>query len=216
MEKSYNFSTIRYADLESIVDIRLASDEKHEYKFDEWFNFDYTLSVEEEEFLKKLIKRHHRRLSVYSEEKLKVKFIGVILNEINFENDTIQDWYEPTFGGFVNGVELKGFVDFMVATGTDVPKNPYFFIQEFKPSIPDRHPEPQLLAEMLVAIEKNKKTIFYGGYIIGRTWIFVILEKIGENQFEYFVSEAFDSLKINDLKQIYIILQAVKHKYCQD
>jgi hypothetical protein len=44
----------------------------------------------------------------------------------------------------------------------------------------------------------------------------VILEKIGENQFEYFVSKSFDSLDLDDLKQIYIILQAVKHKYCKD
>ncbi|TAG40164.1 MAG: hypothetical protein EAZ31_08635, partial [Cytophagia bacterium] len=93
---------------------------------------------------------------------------------------------------------------------------PYFFIQEFKPSIPDKDPEVQLLAEMLVTIEKNKTNILRGGYIIGQIWKFVILEKIGENQYQYFVSKIFDSLDLEDLTQIYIILQAVKHKYCKD
>ena len=69
---------------------------------------------------------------------------------------------------------------------------------------------------MLIAIEKNEATVLRGGYIIGQLWKFVIVEKIAENSYEYFVSEAFDSLKINDLKQIYVNLQAVKLKYCQD
>ncbi len=55
-----------------------------------------------------------------------------------------------------------------------------------------------------------------GGYIIGRNWFFVVLEKVGENKFEYAVSKQFDSLDLPDLKQIYVILQAVKHKYCKD
>jgi hypothetical protein len=118
--------------------------------------------------------------------------------------------------GIVNGVEIEGFVDIMIATGTKSPRRPYFFIQEFKPSIPDRDPEVQLLAEMLVTIEKNKTTIMRGGYIIGQLWKFVIVEKIAENNFEYFVSKSFDSLDLPDLKQIYVILQAVKHKYCRD
>jgi hypothetical protein len=216
METSYSFSTVRLADLESIVELSLADDQKHKTKFDEWFGFSYKFSSSEGAFLKRIIQKHHRRLTSYSEEKLKVKFIGAILNQVDFENEPIQDWYEPSFSGQVNQAQLKGFVDFMVATGTDVPKKPYFFIQEFKPSIPDQHPEPQLLAEMLVAIEKNQTTVFRGGYIIGQFWKFVMLEKIAENQFEYFVSEAFDSLKLPDLKKIYIILQAVKHRYCKD
>ncbi len=128
----------------------------------------------------------------------------------------VTDWYDGSLSGMVNGVEIKGFADFMVATGFDEAQKPYFFIQEFKPSVPDRNPEVQLLAELLVAVEKNKTILMRGGYIIGQYWKFVILEKIGENQFEYFVSKSFDSLDLPDLKQIYVILQAVKHKYCQD
>jgi len=213
MEKSYNFSTIRFSDLQKIVAIRPKRDIS---KFEEWFSFEYFMDEEESSFLDNLIERHILLLPSYQEEDLKMKFLSPILNKVNFYSENFHDWYEPAFGGFVNGVEIKGFVNYMVATGVKTPEKPYFFIQEFKPTQADKDVEDQLLAEMLVGIEKNEITIFRGGYIIGQLWKFVILEKIAENQFHYFVSKAFDSLDLEDLKQIYVILQAVKHKYCQD
>lgn len=150
------------------------------------------------------------------EEDLKMKFLSPILNQVDFLTDKFHDWYDANLSGIVNGVEIKGFAGIMIASGTRSPRKPYFFIQEFKPSMPDRTPEVQLLAELLVTIEKNKTTLVRGAYIIGQYWKFVILEKIGENDFQYFVSSSFDSLDIADLKQIYVILQAVKAKYCQD
>ncbi len=211
--KSYNFSTIKYIDLEDIVNLRVVDNDP---KFDDWFSTPYTLSELENDSLAVLIKKHKTRLSAYMEEDLKMKFLSPILNMVEFMTETQSDWYDAMLSGTVNGVEIKGFVDIMIAKGTQSPRKPYFFIQEFKPSSPDKNPEVQLLAEMLVTIEKNKTNIMRGGYIIGQNWKFVILEKIGENQFEYFVSKSFDSLDLPDLKQIYVILQAVKHKYCRD
>ncbi len=211
--KSYNFSTIKYSQLEEIANIR---PELTKNQFKEWFSYAYKLSRKESLFLKELIDRHITLLNFYMEEDLKMKFLSPIFNQVNFTTDRFHDWYDGSLSGMVNGVEIKGFADFMVATGIDQAKKPYFFIQEFKPSVPDRNPEVQLLAELLIAIEKNKTNIMRGGYIIGQYWKFMILEKIGNNQFEYFVSKSFDSLDLQDLKQIYVILQAVKHKYCQD
>ena len=211
--KSYNFSTIKYSTLEEIVAIR---QQRSYSKFDEWFAYDYLVSETESNFFENLIDRHITLLNFYMEEDLKMKFLSPIFNQVNFTTDKFHEWYDGSLSGIVNGIEFKGFADFMVATGIDEAKKPYFFIQEFKPSSPDKNPEVQLLAEMLVTIEKNKTNIMRGGYIIGRNWFFVILEKTGENQFEYSVSKQFDSLDLPDLKQIYVILQAVKHKYCQD
>jgi hypothetical protein len=211
--KSYNFSTIKFSDLEDLVTII----PKLNYpKFDEWFSYAYIISEAESNILEKLINKHILYLPSYMEEDLKMKFLSPILNQVDFLTEKFHDWYDAALAGMVNGVEIKGFVDIMIAAGTKSPRKPYFFIQEFKPSIPDKDPEVQLLAEMLVTIEKNKTNIMRGGYIIGRNWSFVILEKTGENQFEYAVSKQFDSLDLPDLKQIYVILQAVKHKYCQD
>jgi len=211
--KSYNFSTIKFSDLEEIVSIKVVDDDA---KFDEWFETSYNLDDTEILFFKNLIQKNKTRVAFYMEENLKAKFIIPILNLVDFVFEPVSDWYDAALSGTLNGVEFKGFTDFMVASGTENPHKPYFFIQEFKPSVPDRDPRVQLLAEMLVATEKNKTNIMRGGYIIGQFWKFVILEKIAENQFHYFVSKAFDSLDLEDLKQIYVVLQAVKHKYCQD
>ncbi len=211
--KSYNFSTIKFSQLEEIVNLKTIDNDQ---KFDDWFGTAYDLSDDEIMFLTKLIKKHKTRMAAYMEEDLKMKFLSPILNLVEFMTETQNDWYDVALSGIVNGVEIKGFVDIMIAEGTKTPRKPYFFIQEFKPSIPDKDPETQLLAEMLVTIEKNQTNIMRGGYIIGQLWKFVILEKIAENKFQYFVSPAFDALKLPDLKQIYVILQAVKHKYCQD
>ncbi len=211
--KSYNFSNIKFSDLENIVQIKPMY---NPLVFNDWFSFTYKLSRKESTFLKELIAKHIKLLNFYLEEDLKAKFLIPILNQVDFMTDDFHDWYDGALAGIVNGVEIKGFTDYMVATGISQAKKPYFFIQEFKPSTPDKNPEIQLLAEMLVTIEKNQTNIMRGGYIIGQYWKFVILEKVQENVFEYFVSSSFDALDLADLKKIYIILQAVKHKYCKD
>ncbi len=211
--KSYNFSNIKFSDLEEIVDIKVVDNDA---KFDEWFETTYDLDDIEILFFKNLIQKNKTRIAFYMEENLRAKFIIPILNLVDFVFESVSDWYDTALSGTLNGVEFKGFTDFMVASGTENPRKPYFFIQEFKPSIPDKDPRVQLLAELLVATEKNKTAIMRGGYIVGRIWFFVILEKLAENKFEYVISKSFDSLDLEDLKQIYIILQAVKHKYCQD
>ena len=211
--KPYSFSNIKFSDLEEIVNIKVVDNDA---KFDEWFETPYNVDDTEVLFFKNLIKKNKTRLAFYMEENLKAKFIIPILNLVDFVFEPVSDWYDTTLSGTLNGVEFKGFTDFMVASGTESPRKPYFFIQEFKPSVPDKDPRIQLLAELLVAVEENKTTIMRGGYIIGRIWFFVILEKIAENKFEYFVSKSFDSLDLEDLQKIYVILQAVKHKYCKD
>jgi hypothetical protein len=45
---------------------------------------------------------------------------------------------------------------------------------------------------------------------VGAIWNFVILEKLGKDRYQYFVSENFDSSKIGDLKGIYRNLVFVK------
>jgi len=115
----------------------------------------------------------------------------------------------------INGVEFSGKTDFMIAFGVREPQKPYFFIQEFKQTKHSVDANDQLLAEMLAAIELNKATLIRGAFIVGAIWRFMILEKIAENSYQYFISKALDSLDFDGLKQIYICLQAVKQKYCE-
>ena len=63
---------------------------------------------------------------------------------------------------------------------------------------------------MIAGLEISKVQSFRGAYIIGAIWNFVILEKIGEDRYKYYVSLNFDSTKIEDLKGIYKNLMFIK------
>ncbi|MEA3228198.1 MAG: hypothetical protein U9P38_03900, partial [Campylobacterota bacterium] len=86
------------------------------------------------------------------------------------------------------------------------------FIQEFKKSEEYGNPRPQLLAELISAVELNDWKTIRGAYIVGAIWNFVILEKLGVERYQYFVSINFDSTKIDDLKDIYKNLLFVKEE----
>ena len=156
--------------------------------------------------MQNLIKKNKLFLSAYNEEQLKVKFIVPVLNKVDFFFNNIKDWYEYWLSATVNNVLFRGKTDFMIAKGIKTPVKPYFFIQEFKQSKSTADPEDQLLAAMLAAIELNNVNTLSGCYIIGKTWNFVILEKLEtilknkkkKARYEYFVHEGLNCLKIND------------------
>ncbi len=210
--ESYNFSQITFQILRKITNIELGEEEN---KFDEWFGYNYKLNNEEENFLQNIIKKEKIYLHLYNEELLKARFLHPLLNMVDFRTKNFRDWYAYPISAVVNGYKLSGLPDFMVATGLEFPEKPYFFIQEFKKQLTNSDPLRQLLSEMAVAISYNKVKETQGAYNIGQFWKFVILTKLDESKYQYYESQSLDCLKINDLKQIYQNLQAVKHKYCK-
>ena len=213
-KKLYIFSDISYEILKkkilNIVQVR------NENIFHDWFNFDCKIDKSNEKFLTNLIVNNKYNIDFYSEFQLQLYFIIPLLHKIYFYGNNYREWFQEEISAVINNNKLKGVLDFMVASGTDEPEKPYFFIQEFKKSAPiPKHPRGQLLAQMACAIEKNKTINMRGAYNIGKYWNFVVLEKISPSKYQYHESESFDVLKINDLKKIFKILKAVKHKYCK-
>ncbi len=208
-EKIIKFREIKIDDLKKIVEINKIINYE---KFSNWFSFDYKITEEENNFLRKIISDNELYLSYYSEQKLSMKFIANILNKIDFNFKDIFEWYGDEIKFNLNGFTLKGRPDFFLAKGIENPKKPFFFLQEYKKSLNSTgNPENQVLAAMLVAINLNNSKKILGGFIIGRFWQFMILEKNKKNNYEYFVSQALDSLKFIDMKQIYINLKAIKY-----
>lgn len=214
MKKRLSFSKVTFDELNKIVSLTGIPD-IYDTKFQAWFTYPYNLIQANISLLEQLLIQHKLYISTYSEEELKAKLIIPILNAVNFMYGDIKDWYERPLKAVINGVEISGYVDIMVATGIKQPQQPYFFIQEFKKSKITVDPEDQLLAELLVAIEITQTPIMRGAYIIGKTWNFVILEKLSTNHYQYYISRVFDNTWLEDLKQIYINLQAVKYLYCK-
>ncbi|HHB93274.1 MAG TPA: hypothetical protein ENK59_08710 [Thioploca sp.] len=208
---TYQYSKIRDVDLRKLFDI-----EKKLSKniFDNWFNYDICLTTDIVVYLQELIEQNSGLIDDYNEEDLKIYLISPLLNKINFmlKNEEIRGFYELPMKYATDKFILNGTVDFVVSKGLFQSKIPYFFIQEFKRSEEYGNPRPQLLAELISAVELNDWKFIKGAYIIGGNWNFVILEKLNVGQYQYFISQNFDSTKINDLKLIYKNLLFVKNE----
>lgn len=207
----YNFGKIKIKDLENLFELKIIFEEEY---FNNWFNSDITLTDEDILFLKTLLEQEKNLLRHYNEEDLKIHFISPMLNRINFKSyeKEVRDFYEEFLTYETNEFILKGITDFLVAKGLKSPKSPYFFIQEFKKSAGYSDPEPQLLAELISAVELNQFNDMKGAFIIGENWVFVILNRLTKHKYHYSLSRTFNSSNINDLQSIYKNLLVVKHE----
>jgi len=149
-------------------------------------------------------------VEMWNEDELKMMFIALLLAEINFNNLPHYKVFTQRYFSFqTEHVEANGKVEWLVATGKQTPKKPFFFLQEFKPEKNSGNdPLGQLLIAMLDAqfLNQTPEKPVYGCYMIGRFWFFVVL--LGK---QYSVSSAFDATQIDDLSQIIGILEKVKH-----
>jgi hypothetical protein len=208
---TYSYSKIKDSDLRELFSIKEQIDKSI---FDSWFNNSIVLEPTTIEFLEKLLEEESIFIKKYNEEDLKVNFITPILRRVNFKmiDREIRDFYEASLCYKTDRFILKGTPDFFVSKGLFYSEEPYFFIQEFKKSRYSLDPEPQLLAELISGVEINNFSSMRGAYIVGEIWNFVILQKIEVDRYEYFVSQNFDSTKINDLRDIYRNLLFVKEE----
>jgi len=208
----YSYSKIGFSELKEMFNIKISLE--HKGIFNEWFQSEIEINEDDTNFLKELIRKNGALLKTYKEEDLKIKFISKILSKVDFfsyENN-FMDFYEENITYETEEFILTGTTDFLVSKGLRYSEKPYFFIQEFKRNKGAKDPEPQLVAELISGLELNNWKTIKGAFIIGSIWNFVILEKLGENKYQYFISENFDSSKIGDLIEIYKNLLFVKQE----
>jgi hypothetical protein len=207
----YQYGKIRESDLDNLVAIERSLD-KSIFKF--WFDYECPIDANTEALFVTLIQENEPLIDSYSEEDLKVNFIVPLLNKVHFKSfeNNIRDFYELPLRYETNDFIFTGTTDFVVSSGLLKSKTPYFFIQEFKRSEEYGNPRPQLVAELISAVELNQWNLIKGAYIIGAMWHFVLLKKLGNNQYRYFVSQNFDSMRLDDLKSIYNHLLFIKNE----
>ncbi|MEM1324346.1 MAG: hypothetical protein AAGI23_00250 [Bacteroidota bacterium] len=150
-----------------------------------------------------------KNVETWNEDELKMLFISPFLLEFDFNNPPIYRVFTQRFMKLqTERVESSGRVEWMVATGKQRPRQPFFFLQEYKPEkTSGNDPLGQLLISMVDAQAKNenKQQVLYGCYIIGRMWFFVLLQ--GK---EYGVSRAYDATQEDDMKEMVVILKKVE------
>jgi hypothetical protein len=179
----------------------------------EWLQSKEKISEEDKTIVARLQKRLKRFADAWNEEDLKAFFVIPLIDLVNFyEDDKYRIFLEATIGAKLKDIhnqeiELRGRVEFLVATGEQDPRTPFFFLNEYKPQLKSqKDPKGQLLIAMLTAQAKNEAyhLPIYGLYTIGRFWFFVVLD--GK---EYAVSQAYDANK-DDIWQIVAILKKAK------
>lgn len=207
----YQYSKIRERDLKKLFNIEK---KLNPAMFNAWFEHNSCLTVEIADYLQSLIEQNNGLIEDYNEEDLKIYLISPLLNKINFilKDKEVRGFYELPMNYATEQFVLTGTADFVVSKGLFQSKKPYFFIQEFKRSEEYGNPRPQLLAELVSAVELNNGTFMKGAYVIGGSWHFAILEKLKTGCYHYFISQNFDSTKLEDLKLIYQHLLAVKNE----
>ena len=177
---------------------------------DNWLDVSGTLTVGQQEILSeaqlemKLVGRD------WNEEELKMNFVALVffVAKLNVPKQ-IRVFYERKLNGIVDDIPISVKVDGMLATPTNAnrPRNPYFFLQEFKRSLGDDHdPEGQMLAAMILAQELNQDgKPLYVCWLQGKNWNFTTLVNR-----DYCVSKQFDATDMVDLQQIVFILRKLK------
>ena len=175
-----------------------------------WLHATGELTDMQDQLLTTIYKKSLDRIGGWNEEELKMKLISILFFIADLEEDgKIATFYERTLNEVVGNYTIHVVCDCLVASplGLTTPKNPYFFLQEFKRQKGDSNdPEGQMLAAMLAAQHLNNdgKPIF-GSWLTGSIWIFTVLE--GNN---YYFSNAFDATDKQDLLQIVFILRKLK------
>jgi hypothetical protein len=132
-----------------------------------------------------------------------LKFIGPFLRAVNLKSKYYRIFTKRPISALINGQKINEIVGFVLAKGEAAPKQPYFFVHEYKQEQKGAgDPVAQLLVEMLAAQVQNKATMpVYGRYVMSRFWFFVAL--LGQ---EYAVSNASD----DDVWAIFGILREAK------
>lgn len=143
----------------------------------------------------------------WNEEELKMQFISMIIFLIRCD-DPIRTYYDREISTEIEGIYISSKVDMMFSKGVgELIGTPYFFLHEYKREKKySGDPVGQMLGGMLIGQAKNNNgKPIYGCYVQGRFWFFSVL--IGN---QYVISDAYDSVDIEELKQIISILRKMK------
>lgn len=171
-----------------------------------WLEGPAELSDFERQTLKELQENLSLNVHDWNERELAYHFIGPLFTFIRFTTDTFNLFAERQFSGIVDGIEMAGRPDGMIASGFREPEMPYFCFQEYKKELdPEGDPAAQALAAMLTAQELNAhKAPVYGCYVNGSFWYFMVLQERN-----YCISKPYVATD-EDVYDIFRILKVLK------
>ena len=179
-----------------------------------WLEADESADDYETITIKRLHAQLVRKVDAWNEDELKFFFLAELINLVNFSKPKVYSSFSQRTIATTrpdihqNPVDLRGRIEFFVAMGEQIPRQPFFFLNEYKPLNKTTPSDPlgQLLIAMLATQSLNHiERVLYGAYVRGSSWQFVVLDG---NQ--YAVSEPYDAFKEPELFRIFSILKRCK------
>lgn len=169
----------------------------------QWQAHEEPIDEETGRYLERLRQELIRTVDMFNEAELKVYFIGPLLTLVPFRTEQRRPFLDrPMSFLYGEGQQAAGRVDWMLAEGRQEPRQPFFFLHEYKKE-PEAQGDPlgQLLIAMVGAQQQNERAFpVLGSYVVRRSWFFVLLDRS-----EYAVSLGLDATR-PDLKGIYHML----------
>ena len=199
---SKSFKNWRKQQIEKVFQLKQVEDCKW---LKDWLSTEIAITENEQEVLTSLIKKAKSHIDSWNEQELIMKFIGPIINLVDFDGEYYSSFVQRQLTAEVKGFHLNGYVDLMIASGKYEPEKPYFCLHEYKKEEGfTNDPRGQMLAEMVTAQALNKDDLpVYGSYVMGRWWFFAVLHKN-----EYCISNDYSAT--NDISEVVKILKALK------
>ncbi|MEM8524374.1 MAG: hypothetical protein AAGG68_07010 [Bacteroidota bacterium] len=207
--QEYNKS-FKYWKTQEVEEVFGIAPAKNKTRMEDWENVPQEYSEEERKELMSLQEHLIAKVKYWNEAALKFYFLGPLIRMVQYDTDRYNSFLEQNLKLKVSEeIEISGNIDFLVATGKQIPKTPFFTLHEYKPE-PNisTDPQGQLLVAMIAAQQANKaidiEQPLYGVYVTGRFWFFVVLD--GN---EYMESLAYDATQ-QDIFQIFSMLKKAK------
>ena len=169
-----------------------------------------SITAEEKNILDKLKIKLTNYVDIWNEQELIIKFISFIIGLVDYDTDKYKSFANRKLKTIIDGKEISGEVDLMIAGGEFEPKAPYFCLHEYKKERGvDNDPLGQLLIAMIAARELNGDgKVIYGAYVAGRNWFFLTLtgkQYCISNEYVATRDDIYDIFKI--MKRLKVIVQ---------
>jgi len=177
-------------------------------ELEEWLSAESDLSEFERMSLLAMQESAILQVDSWNEQEYSLNFIGPLLLLVNFVDEEFNAFAQRYFSGVVDGEEMHGYPDGIIAQGRREPEVPYFCLQEYKrEKDPEGDPAGQCMAAMLVAQELNQnQQPIYGSYVAGRNWFFMTLRDK-----EYAISNSY-TITHEQIFDIFRVLKTLKKK----
>ena len=175
----------------------------------EWLATECVTSADEKKQLNVLHERLIENVQDWNEAALSFYFLGPLMSIIWFKTKQYSSFLEAKLTVTAGNQIAQGKIDFLVATGRQTPRTPFYTLHEYKPDPGyTGYPLGQLLIAMVAAQKRNEEKginiPLYGTYTMGRFFFFVYFYRT-----QYAQSLAYDATQ-EDTFKIFCLIKKVK------